>query len=167
MRQRVLEARLGSCAVAAARLDSVACTRGERCSPLHPGWGLAAPTSPRCWCSGGDFKQVCLPNPAPSSPPHSPSACGSPRARLSHMLLRAAQVAMTAHLGAQDDLEQPLAQLRLLYNTTRRSMGRLGRGWASRRVPCDLVVSARRCPGALPAPFLLMWSRKRSCARLC
>ena len=153
-----------SCTVCACRRAcSPACNRGERCSPLYPRWGPAAPTSPRCWSSGSNLKQVSFPHPAPTSPPHSPPARSSPRARLSHMLLRAAQVAMTAHLGAQDDLEHPLAQLRLLYNTTRRSMGRFGRGWASLRVPCYRVVSARRCPGALPAPFLRMWTRKRLC----
>mgnify|MGYP006879300410 CR=1 FL=1 len=157
-----------TCTICACRRVCLpACNRGERCSPLHPEWGPVAPASPRCWSSENDFKQVHLPSLAPSSPPHSPSARGSACARLSHMLLRAAQVAMMALLGAREHLEHPPARIELLYNIIRRSMGRLGRGWASRRVPCDLVVSARRCPGALPAPFLIVWRRKRSCARLC
>ena len=65
------------------RACSPACTRGERCSPLDPGWGPVAPTSPRCWSSWNDLEQVSLSHPAPSSPPPSPSACGSPTARLS------------------------------------------------------------------------------------
>ena len=67
-----------SCTMCACRRAcSPACTRGERCSPLDPGWGPAAPTSPRCWSSGNNLNQVSLPTLATSSPPHSPSA--SPR----------------------------------------------------------------------------------------
>ena len=138
-----------------------ACTRGERCSPLDPGWGPAAPTSPRCWISEGDFKQVCLPNPAPSSPPNSPSSRRSPCARLSDTPLRAAQFAMIAHLRAREHREHPLAQAELLYITISGWMGRIARLRPSLRVPCDRVVRACRRPGALPAPFLRMWSRER------
>ena len=74
-----------------------------------------------------------MPSLAPSSPPHSPSARGSACARLSHMLLRAAQVAMMALLGAREHLEHPPARIELLYNIIRRSMDHLGRGWASLR----------------------------------
>ena len=140
-----------------------ACTRGERCSPLDPGWGPAAPTSPRCWSSEGDFKQVCLPNPAPSSPPNSPSSRRSPCARLSDTPLRAAQFAMIAHLRAREHREHPLAQAELLYITISGWMGRIARLRPSLRVPCDRVVRACRRPGAPPAPFLRMWSRKHSC----
>ena len=49
------------------------------------------------------------------------------------MLLRAAQVAMMALLGAREHLEHPPARIELLYNIIRRSMDHLGRGWASLR----------------------------------
>ena len=117
-----------SCTMCACRRAcSPACTRGERCSPLDPGWGPAAPTSPRCWSSEGDFKQVCLPNPAPSSPPNSPSSRRSPCARLSDTPLRAAQFAMIAHLRAREHREHPLAQAELLYITISGWMGRIAR----------------------------------------
>ena len=77
----------------------------------------AAPTSPRCWSSGNNLKQVCHPTPAPSSPPHSPSSRHSPHARLSHTLSRASQFAMIALLGAREHLAHSLAQPELLYNT--------------------------------------------------
>ena len=135
------------------RACSPACNRGERCSPLYPRWGPAAPTSPRCWSSESNLKQVSCPHPAPSSPPHSPSARGSPCARLSHMLLRAAQVAMIALLGAQEHLAHPLAQPELLYKTIRGWMARVAHRRPSLRLPCDRVVRACRRPGAPPAPF--------------
>ena len=91
-----------------------ACNRGERCSPLDPGWGAAAPISPRCWISEDDFKEVRLPNLAPSSPLHAPSARGAPCARMSHTLLRAAQFAMIALLRAREHLEHTLPQLKRL-----------------------------------------------------
>eukprot|EP00966_Prymnesium_polylepis_P210575 4876068-Prymnesium_polylepis.3 len=37
-------------------------------------------------------------------------------------------------------------------------MGRFARAGAPFRVPCDRVVCACRCPCALPAPLLRMWS---------
>ena len=93
------------------RACSPACTRGERCSPLDPRWGPVAPTSPRCWSSENHLNKVSLPRPAPSSPPHSPSSCGSSHARLSHTLLCASQIALTALLGLSNDLKYPLPQL--------------------------------------------------------
>ena len=90
---RLHDACLPSCALA--RLS-----QGRAIAPLDPEWGPAAPTSPRCWSSENHLNKVRLPPPAPSSPPHSPSARGSPRARLSHMLLRAVQVTMSTLLGA-------------------------------------------------------------------
>ena len=115
---------------------------------MHPEWGPVAPTSPRCWGSKNNIKQVHLPTLAPSSPPHSPSSCGCPRTRLPHALLRVAQVAMMALLGAREHLEHPPARIELLYNIIRRSMGHLGRGWASLRVQCDRAACTRhRLPG--------------------
>ena len=140
-----------------------ACTIEESDALFYPGWGPVAPTSPRCWSSGNNLKQVSLPRPAPSSPPHSPSARGSLRARLSHTLLLAAQDAMAALLGARQHLEHALAQMELLCNTIRGLMGRIARVRPSLRVPCDRAVCACRRPGPLPAPFVRMWSRKRSC----
>ena len=118
-----------------------ACTRGERCSPSDPEWGLAAPASPRCWSSENNLNKVSLPPPAPSSPRHSPSARGSLFARLFHTLLRAAQVAMIALLRAREHLEHALAQLDLLYKIARGPLGRLVRARVSLRAPCDRVVS--------------------------
>ena len=153
-----------SCTIhACLRACSPACTRGERCSLLDPGWGPVAPTSPRCWSSEDDLNQVCLPTPAPSSPPHSPSAA-APRARgCLHTLFRASQIAMIALLGAREHFAHPLAQLELLYMFMCGSVGRIARVRPSLRVPCDRVVRACRRPGAPPAPFLRMWSRKYSC----
>ena len=71
---------------------------------------------------------------ATSSPPHSPSARGSPRTRLSRAFLRGAQVAVLALLGAREDLEHPLARLKLLYNIIGRSIGRFARAGAPFRV---------------------------------
>ena len=152
------------CTICACRLAcSPACSRGERCIPLDPEWGPVAPASPRCWSSENDFKQVHLPSLAPSSPPHSPSARGSACARLSHMLLRAAQVAMMALLGAREHLEHTPARIELLYNIIRRSMGRLGRGLAWLREPCDRAACTRRRLLVHRAPFLCMWTRKIVC----
>ena len=82
---------------------------------------------------------------------------------MSYMLLRAAQFAMIAFHGPREHLAYALAQLELLYNISRGAMERFARIWPSLRVPCDLVVCVRRCTGALPAPCLLMWSRKYVC----
>ena len=140
------------CTICACRLAS-ACPRApeESDALFYPGWGPVAPTSPRCCSSGNNLKQVSLPHPAPSSPPHSPSARGSLRARLSHTLLLAAQVAMAALLGAREHLEHALAQIELLYNTIRGWMGRIARVRPSLRLPCDRAVCACRRPGPLPA----------------
>ena len=82
-----------------------------------------APASPRCWSSEGDFKQVRLLTLAPSGLPHSSSSHGSSLSALSHTLLRAAQVAMLAILGARGHLEHPLSQLELLYTTVSGAVG--------------------------------------------
>ena len=153
-----------TCTICACRRVCLpACNRGERCSPLDPGWGPVAPTSPRCWSSEDDFNQVRLPTPAPSSPPHSPSARGSPYAWLTHTLLRAAQFATIALHGAQEHLAYALAQLELLYKTIRGSIARVARRRPSLRLPCDRIVCACRRPGAPPAPILRMWTRTCLC----
>ena len=85
-----------------------------------------------------------FPPPAPSSPPHSPSARGSPCALLSHTLLYASQFAMIVLLRAEEHLAHPVTQLELLYNTIRGSMGRFARVRASLLVPCDRVVRRAR-----------------------
>ena len=110
------------------------------------------------------LKQVSLPSPAPSTSPHSPSDRGSPRTRLSHMLLRASQIAVIALHGPREHLAHALAQLELLYNIRRGTMGRFARVRPPLRVPCDRVVCARRCPCAPPGTALCMWSRKCLCA---
>ena len=121
-----------------------------------------APTSPRCWSSEDDFSQVPLPHPAPPSPPHSPSARGSLRAHMSHMLLCAAQFATIALHGAQEHLARALAQLELLYIIISGSIARIARRRPSFRLPRDQAESARRCLGA---PFLRTWTRKYVCRR--
>ena len=72
---------------------------------------------------------------------------------------------MIALLRAREHLAHALAQLQLLSNTSHGSMGRIARLQPSLRVLCDRVVSARCCPGALPAPLLRMWTRKYVCGR--
>jgi hypothetical protein len=99
----------------------------------------------RCWSSEDDFKQVHMPTLATSSPPHSSSARGSPRStRLSHALLRGAQVAVLALLGAREDLEHHLARLKLLYNIIGRSIGRFARAGAPLN-PCGARSSMCTC----------------------
>ena len=142
---------------------SCVCTRGEPCSSLDPGWGPVAPTSPRCWSSENHLNKVNLPRPAPSSPPHSPSARSAPHARLSHALLRAAQVAMMALLGAREHLARPLAQLELLYDRIPGSAAALAGAGAPWRVRRDRSVSVCRRPGASLAPLLCIWTRKYLC----
>ena len=65
--------------------------------------------------------------------------------------------------AALDDFVGAPAQLELLYNIIGGSMGRFARAGAPFRVPCDRVVCACRCPCALPAPLLRMWSCKCLC----
>ena len=125
--------------------------------------GLSPPTSPRCWSSENHFNKVSLPRPAPSSPPHSPSARSAPHARLSHALLRAAQVAMMALLGAREHLARPLAQLELLYDRIPGSAAALAGAGAPWRVRRDRSVSVCRRPGASLAPLLCIWTRKYLC----
>ena len=153
-----------ACTMCASRLArSPVCTRGEPCSPLDPEWRPVAPTSPRCWSSENNLNKVSLPRPAPSSPPHSPSARSAPHARLSHALLRAAQVAMMALLGAREHLARPLAQLELLYNRIPGSAAALAGAGAPWRVRRDRSVSVCRRPGASLAPLLCIWTRKYLC----
>ena len=84
-----------------------------------------------------------LSTPAPSSPPHSPSARGSLRAHMSHMLLRAAQFATIALHGAQEHLARALAQLELLYIIISGSIARIARRRPSLRLPRDQAELAR------------------------
>ena len=105
------------------------------------------------WPSENGFKQVCLPILAPSSPPHSPSARGALHARLSHALLRAAQVAMMALLEAREHLAHPLAQLELFYDRIRGFAAALAGAGAPWRVCRDRSVSACRRPGAFRRRF--------------
>jgi hypothetical protein len=85
--------------------------------------GLTAPTSPRCWSKENNLKKVSLsPLPPPALFTH-PQPAAPPRTRPSHMLLRAAQIAILTLHGAREHVAHPLAQLWLFYFITRRAAG--------------------------------------------
>ena len=107
--------------------------------------GACCPPSLRCWSSEKQPQPGELAPPCPLQPPSLTLSPWLPvRAVLSHTLLYASQFAMIALLRAEEHLAHPVAQLELLYNTIRGSMGRFARVRASLLVPCDRVVRRAR-----------------------
>ena len=134
--------------------DSLLWTQSGGLSPPPVlGDGAARTTARRCACS---------PLPPPASLTH-PQPATALCARLSHTLLRAAQVAMIALLRAREHPEHPLAQLELLCIFICGSVGQSARAPAPLRVACDRVGCACHRSGASSATILRMPSPMCKC----
>ena len=110
---RTRSRRVGCCAVLPNAPTCVCgvCEGGELLSPLHPKWGPAVPTCPRCFGSEIDFDKVRTPSPAHPSPLHCVCLLPPFEAHCSHMLFCVWQVRILVVFTTTGQTRYLLAQI--------------------------------------------------------